>query len=149
MTPEQRVQLLILVAFGIAIVFNLGACIYTYRSRALKRTMAQERPFTRAGVKGVVALVVVNIVGLVLLTVLWLLRNYFVLPVVVAEGQWFVPLIIAASAVVFYAVSVWPATMLFYLSWAIKEHDRLINMKLKRHKEAARNQRRGRGARAN
>lgn len=150
MSPELRVQLLILVAFAIAIGFNLAACVYTYRSAALQRTLSQERPFTRAGVKGVIALVVAHIVGLVLLTTLLLLRNYYVLPTIVDEGPWFLLPLVVLSAIVFYAVSVWPATMLFFLSWAIKEHDRIIDMRLKRHKESAsRGRREGRGARTN
>jgi len=139
---ESNIQLLITILSMVAFVWNVYVLIYTKRSAPLKSRLAEERPFTKGATRAVILIVLANTVSLLNMTYVALIRNSYTLPVLTDKAPTGVVWLVIEQYILTYAVSVLPATLLFWLVWALREHDRIVDIRLQKRYEMAR-QRRG------
>lgn len=129
-------MLLFVVALALlSLAWNAYVLAYAWRSRPLESGLAAERPFTRGAIRAVVRIVVCTIFAVALITFTTTLRNYYTLDTIANEAPGYVLFLITFQYMTIYAYSVLPPTFLFALVWALKERDRLIDLRLRRHGE--------------
>lgn len=133
MPIDNEVLLFVGVLAVLSLAWNVYVLAYAWRSRPLKSGLAEERPFTWGAIKTVVRIVVCTIFAVVLITFTTTLRNYYTLDAIANDAPGYVLPLIMLQYVAIYAYSALPATFLFFVVWALKERDRLINLRLRRH----------------
>lgn len=134
MSVELRVFLLIGGMALIAIAFNVAALLYAKRHDILNTTIARERPTTRVAASVVIRMVWLETAGIVVLTCLDSINRYYTLTTIVNDSPTFLTFLILFRNFLNYGLFTLLPLFLIYLGWSLKEHDKLIEVRLRRHK---------------
>lgn len=134
-TIEHNIQLLVFLLFLFATLWNVYVLFYTKYSKPLKTRLAKERPLARGTIKAMYWIVVAGSIYLVNMSFATLLRNSYTLPTLTSDAPFWVVLLVIEQYLVTYAFAVLPATLLFFLTWALREHDRIADVQLENRYE--------------
>lgn len=142
MAINDDVQFLVALLAAMAIGWNAYALAYAWKSRPLKSQLAKDRPFTKGAVQTVVWIVACTVIAVVCITGVTMLRNYYTLDFLVHDAPWYVITLIIVQYMLVYGYAVLPGTFLYFLVWALKERDRLIETRLRAYDEIPKRYRR-------
>lgn len=146
--PTEISLFLLIAGMAVAtIAFNIYSLVYAKTHDIENTSLATERPLTRVAAHVVFRLVALETVGLLVLTILDCISRYYTFSMIVNDAPSFLTFLVLFRNFLNYGLFTLLPLFLLYLGWSLKEHDKLIEVRLGRHKTYR--QRRGNNAPTN
>jgi len=133
MSPETRIQLFLVGISAVALAWNIYVMAFVRSSNPLKTELASSRPFTRKGVSYLLWVVRIQTLALVYVTISSFIRNYYALPTIIESAPTWATLLVVGQYVFFFFPAILPAALLYYLVATLREHDRLVAVRMERY----------------
>lgn len=133
--PTELSLFFLIAGMAVATIsFNIYALVYAKTHNIENTTLAQERPLTRVAAHVVFRMVVLETAGLLVLTVLDSISRYYTFSMIVNDAPSFLTFLVLFRNFLNYGLFTLLPLFLLYLGWSLKEHDKLIEVRLGRHK---------------